>query len=190
MVFLKGLIVHVKLNKKIILFISDASKTPPPELLECIVDWISADPCLCSDSVRLVRIRSNFTCPLGGLVRWCILGPLVTSCGSNFSVPSSTSSSSIPLENVASPKMSIEKLMAMFSKLHLGALVSLQAYRSMELNEHLFTYADMHVVSKTLVAYYRIGQCPKHVLDIINISVDRLAQLIQVALTTRSLSGK
>jgi len=80
--------------------------------------------------------------------------------------------------------------MAMFSKLHLGALVSLQAYRSMELNEHLFTYADMHVVSKTLVAYYRIGQCPKHVLDIINISVDRLAQLIQVALTTRSLSGK
>lgn len=80
--------------------------------------------------------------------------------------------------------------MNLFSKLHLGVLVSLQAYRSMELNEQLFTYPDMYVVSKTLVAYYRNGQCPKQVQEMISISVDRLAQIIQVALTTKSMSGK
>lgn len=54
---------------------------------------------------------------------------------------------------------------------------------------HLFTYTDMYVVSKTLAAYYRNGQCPKPVQEAISLSVDRVAQTIQVALTTGSLSG-
>lgn len=170
-----------------VFYISDVSKTPPPELLQCIVDWISADPCLCSDSVRLVRIRSSFTCPLGGLVRWCILGPLVTSCSSK--IPSSPSSSTSVDNSESAKSAASERLMTLFSKLHLGVLLSLQAYKSMELNEHLFTYADMYVVSKTLAAYYRNGQCPKPVLHMVNTSVDRLAQTIQVAFSTRSLSG-
>lgn len=172
-------------SSRVLCPISDASKSPPPELLECIVEWISADPCLCSDSVRLVRIRSNYTCPLGGLVRWCILGPLVISCGSKISHPSASTSSSSTEKTAESD----EKLMKLFSKLHLGVLVSLQAYKSMELNEHLFTYADMYLVSKTLAAYYRNGQCLQQVQEMVSVSVDRLAQMIQLALTTNSISG-
>ncbi|XP_052791133.1 integrator complex subunit 15-like isoform X1 [Mya arenaria] len=167
---------------------TDVSKTPPKELLECIVDWISSDPCLCSDSVRLVRIQANFTCPLGGLIRWCILGPIVTSMAgeSNSSVQGGTSAA----KDLKQTNTQDSKLMSLFSKLHLGVLLCLQAYQSMELNEQLFSYGDIFIVSKTLSSYYRGGQCREELIDAINTAVDRLAQIIQMALATKSLSDK
>ncbi|XP_052263746.1 integrator complex subunit 15-like isoform X2 [Dreissena polymorpha] len=157
---------------------TDASKSSPLELLECIVDWISADPCLCSDSVRLVRIQSSFTCPLAGLIRWCILGPIVTMATNDGN---GTEKKSVTHDS---------KLLSLFSKLHLGVLLSLQAYQSMELKEHLFSFGDMNIVSKTLAAFYRGGQCSEDMLDVVNVSVDRLAQTLQMALTTKALSEK
>lgn len=167
---------------------SDANKTPPRELLECIVDWITADHCLCSESVRLVRIRSNFTCPLGGLVRWCILGPIVT-IDVDESKSQEKGSSVVKKDTKQEQSLSSSSLMTIFSKLHLGVLLSLQAYRSMELNEQLFSYGDIYIVSKTLATYYKGGQCTEQVKDVVSVAVDRLAQTIQMALATRALSG-
>lgn len=161
-------------------------------LLECIVDWISANSRLCSDSVRLVRIQSTFTCPIGGLVRWCILGPLVTA---TVNIDKTTLPSvSTQKENSSDLKnkntFSSEKLQSLFSRLHLAVLQSLQAYRSMELQEHLLTFTDLFIVSKTLIVFFKGGQCSEHFLPFVNTSTDRLAQIIQVALTTKSLPGK
>ncbi|XP_045214164.2 integrator complex subunit 15-like [Mercenaria mercenaria] len=168
---------------------TDASKSPPPVLLECIVDWISSDSCLCSDSVRLVRIQSTFTCPIGGLVRWCILGPLVTaSSGSDKNASGhSKMEQSSALKAVT---FTDEKLQSLFPRLHLAVLQSLQAYKSMELQEHLLTFTDLFIVSKTLAVFYKGGQCSEQLLPVVNTSTDRLAQIIQVALTTNSLPGK
>lgn len=165
--------------------IPDISKSPPHVLLECIVDWISNDSCLCSDSVRLVRIQSTFTCPISGLVRWCILGPLVRLYASqNYSSQNEQENG-----KKSTTKFSEEKLQSLFSKLHLGVLLSLQAYKSMELNEHLLTFTDLIIVSKTLAAFYKGGNCSEEVVQTVNTSTDRLAQVIQVALTTGSLPG-
>lgn len=170
---------------------TDISKAPPPVLLECVVDWISADSCLCSDSVRLVRIQSTFTCPIAGLIRWCILGPLVTmeTGGINKSSVAAQNENCSANSN-SSQGLHQEKLKTQFSKLHFGVLQSLQAYRSMELNETLLTYADLYIVSRTVASYYKGGQCPENVLQVVTMATDRLAQIIQVGLTTRSLSGK
>lgn len=134
---------------------TDASKSPPPVLLECFVDWISADSCLCSDSVRLVRIQSTFTCPIGGLVRWCILGPLVTN-----SIDADTKTSEIVKSERPSAsktgKFSSEKLQSLFSRLHLAVLQSLQAYKSMGLQEQLLTFTDLFIVSKTLAVFLKV----------------------------------
>ncbi|KAL4241081.1 hypothetical protein ACF0H5_001859 [Mactra antiquata] len=166
---------------------TDISKSPPHALLQCIVDWISSDSCLCSDSVRLVRIQSTFTCPISGLVRWCILGPLVTvgSCQE-----SSKSKNELESDKKTSNQFSESKLQSLFSKLHLGVLSSLQAYKSMELNEHLLTLTDLIIVSKMLASFYKGGNCTEDMIHIVNISTDRLAQVIQVALTTASLPGE
>ena len=174
------------LNLHFFVFYLDASKSPPPALLECIVDWISNDSCLCSDSVRLVRIQSTFTCPIGGLVRWCILGPLVTNSCDADAKKSEMSKNEQSLKAV---KFSSEKLQNLFSMLHLAVLQSLQAYKSMGLQEHLLTFTDLFIVSKTLAVFYKGGQCSEQLMSVVNISTDRLSQIIQVALTTKSLSG-
>lgn len=168
---------------------TDSSKSPPLGLLESIVDWISDDPCLCSDSVRLVRIRSNYTCPISGLMRWCILGPLVTST-LETSAKSSADGASKQSSLTRLEPDAYADLMVLFSRLHLSVLLSLQAYKSMELKEHLFSYPDFYIVSKTLASHYKSGKCSESVLQLMNVLVDRLAQTVQVALTSGSLPEK
>lgn len=179
---------------------TDANKSPPLCLLECIVEWISSDPCLCSDSVRLIRIRSNFTCPVSGLVRWCVLGPLVTlikSCSTTLVKQESSKSLAIspglsPQKSVSDIKQSEDvtsKLLTLFSKLHLGILMSLQAYKSMELNQELFSFGDLYILAKVLHTYFIKGHKSEQVGLAFCTCVDRLAQVIQVSLQTRSLHG-
>ena len=182
---------------------SDATKSPPLGLLECIVDWISADPCLCSDSVRLIRIRSSFTCPVNGLVRWCVLGPLVTLTKSSSSseskqnllkpqssVPGLSPQKSKPEVIAKQTEDSITKILELFSKLHLGLLMSLQSYKSMELNQELFTFGDLYILAKVLQNYHMIGAQSDQITQLLSVCVDRLAQVIQVSLQTRSLHGE
>lgn len=148
--------------------ISDKKTIPPAPLLEYLTEWISDDYCLCSESVRLVRIQAHFSCPFPGLVNWCVLGPLVLQCEKGS-------------ENSASGNTPIATL----SKLHLSVLQSLQAYRSMELSQELFLMSTMLVVAQTLLSH----QNRKDAIDkdLIHSAIDRLGQVIQVALETGSL---
>ena len=183
--------------------ISDATKSPPLGLLECIVDWISADPCLCSDSVRLIRIRSSFTCPVNGLVRWCVLGPLVTLTKTSSSseskqntlkppsaVPGLSPQKLKPEVNAKQTEDNVAKILELFSKLHLGLLMSLQAYKSMELNQELFSFGDLYILAKVLQNYHMMGSQSEQMNQQLSVCVDRLAQVIQVSLQTRSLHGE
>ncbi|KAL5018261.1 hypothetical protein ScPMuIL_003983 [Solemya velum] len=146
----------------------DKKTIPPASLLEYLTEWISDDYCLCSESVRLVRIQAHFSCPFPGLVNWCVLGPLVLQCENSNEISVSENTSIVTL-----------------SKLHLSVLQSLQAYRSMELSQELFLMSTMLVVAQTLLGH----QKQKHPTDkdLIHSAIDRLGQVIQVALETGSL---
>ena len=84
----------------------------------------------------------------------------------------------------------VPKLLNLFSKLHLGVLVSLQAYKSMELNQELFSFGDLYILAKVLNSYFMQGHKSDEVAQVLSTCVDRLAQVIQVSLQTRSLHGK
>ncbi|KAK3091617.1 hypothetical protein FSP39_021248 [Pinctada imbricata] len=146
-------------------------RPPPLGLLQYITNWISSDPCLCFESVRLIRIQANFSCPLSGLVQWCILGHLVMesrhSSSSNFSDSDRS------------------KTIDILSKLHFGVLQSLQAYRSMELNQELFTMSQFVSLSQTLMQIVEKEEFQNK--DSLNMLVERIGQMIQVAILTKSL---
>ncbi|KAL3876927.1 hypothetical protein ACJMK2_034708 [Sinanodonta woodiana] len=151
----------------------DKSRIPPVGLVEYITEWVSSDPCLCSESVRLIRIRSNFTCPLYGLVRWCVIGPLL--CKDQYP-------SGAELE-------SHDKMLSLLSKLHISVLLSLQAYKSMELNQELFMFGDIYLLAKIIATHYKNGNFKCDEESQLQVSLDRLGQTIQVAMITGSLNG-
>lgn len=151
----------------------DVRTIPPLSLLEYITDWISNDPCLCSESVRLVRIQANFSCPFSGLVQWCVLGPLVyhiseTSLGSNKTDVESS------------------RVLLLLSRLHFSLLQSLQAYKSMELNQILFLSSQFEMLSNSLMLIYQ-NSPRQYDQDMLQVLVERIGQVIQVAMVTNSL---
>lgn len=140
-------------------------KPPPLSLLRYITTWVSSDPCLCSESVRLSRIQANFSCPFMGLVQWCILGHLYTHC---------------KVTNEAEKT----EILGLLSKLHFGILQSLLAYKSMELNQALFYMPHFVSLSQALMQLNSQG-CKSE--DTLHLLIEKIGQVIQVAMVTGSL---
>lgn len=140
-------------------------KPPPLSLLRYITTWVSSDPCLCSESVRLSRIQANFSCPFMGLVQWCILGHLYTHCKVTNEVEKT-------------------EILGLLSKLHFGILQSLLAYKSMELNQALFYMPHFVSLSQALMQLNSQG-CKSE--DTLHLLIEKIGQVIQVAMVTGSL---
>jgi hypothetical protein len=139
-------------------------KPPPLSLLRYITEWVTSDPCLCSESVRLSRIQANFSCPFMGLVQWCILGHLYTQC----QVTNETEKNEV---------------LGLLSKLHFGILQSLFAYKSMELNQTLFYMPHFVSLSQALMQLHK--GCKNE--ETLNLLIEKIGQVIQVAMVTGSL---
>ncbi|XP_069701611.1 integrator complex subunit 15 isoform X1 [Periplaneta americana] len=178
--------------------------SPPPEtLLEVITQWVSDNPTLC---LAALLVNLHLSLPLGGipmaaitpfagLFKWCVLAPLHYASpsggtpGNNSDIPTSDQKSS------ESP---------LYSHLHLALLESLlecyspspglhhtvtPARENMVLAQHLAAIAEpisrwLKEFSKTEdeVARSR-GETALH------LALDRLAQVIQVALVTHCVYG-
>lgn len=159
----------------------EISRAPPPILLDYVTKWVCGDPCLCSESVRLVRIQASFSCPFYGLVQWCTLGQIL--CMTHCDQDSSQNN------QVQSDK---SKTFSLLSKLHFSILQSLQAYKSMELNQELFHMSHFLSIARELVRLYELSRDNIQEDDFQTL-VDRLGQIIQVAMVTGGLklsSGK
>lgn len=153
----------------------ELSRAPPPILLEYITNWVASDPCLCSESVRLVRIQASFSCPFYGLVQWCILGQIL--CLTHHESDSS------PPNKVHNDKT---KTFSLLSKLHFSILQSFQAYKSMELYQELFHMPHFLSIARELVRIYQLKK-DKLQEEEFQMLVDRLGQIIQVATVTGGL---
>jgi hypothetical protein len=111
-----------------------------------------------------------------GLVSWCIKGPLV--CYSADSAGETT---------VCKHSTKIASLL---SKLHLSILQSLQAYKSMELNQELFSIPAFGHLAKSLVyisSRMKTSGSADDLNELLHMCIDRLGQVIQVARVTGSL---
>lgn len=157
--------IHLNLNLYIVSLLLAFQKPPPLSLLRYITTWVSSDPCLCSESVRLSRIQANFSCPFMGLVQWCILGHLYTHC---------------QLTNEAEKT----EILGLLSKLHFGILQSLLAYKSMELNQALFYMPHFVSLSQALMQLNSQGCKSEGTLHLL---IEKIGQVIQVAMVTGSL---
>lgn len=155
----------IALNLYIVSLLLAFQKPPPLSLLRYITTWVSSDPCLCSESVRLSRIQANFSCPFMGLVQWCILGHLYTHC---------------KVTNEAEKT----EILGLLSKLHFGILQSLLAYKSMELNQALFYMPHFVSLSQALMQLNSQG-CKSE--DTLHLLIEKIGQVIQVAMVTGSL---
>ena len=105
-----------------------------------------------------------------GLIQWCTLGHLV--CLSDSSKDTGDVEQS--------------KVLSLLSKLHFSILNSLQAYKSMELNQQLFHISHFVSLASELVRVYNLHR--QEFGDEFQVLVERLGQVIQVAVVTGGLT--
>lgn len=145
---------------------------PPPALLEIFTNWMLDYPTLCTDAQpQLVlpqgAISMPIVNPLPGLIRWCVLAPIST----------------IPTDVPA------------FSKLHLAILKSLMQVESKSVND-VPPASAINSIALGVVIFalrFRATEIAKignpDTDEKFQLSLERLAQCIQIALQSRSLSG-
>ncbi|XP_070580156.1 integrator complex subunit 15-like [Ptychodera flava] len=156
---------------------SDKLSLMPASLLEMITEWVSADPMLCLSSLfyrhpntlptyhKQHPPQENVT-PIAGLINCCVLAPLLSSNEEDLA----------------------QKSHQTYSKLHLSVLETMIAYSGAQQERRL----DPSLLRKGLVSLQEV----KDICDSVkklnkdihpsqgDISVDRFAQAVQVALST------
>ncbi|CAG5121661.1 unnamed protein product [Candidula unifasciata] len=150
-----------------------ADSLPPLSLLQHVSDWVYKDNTMCCESLRQATIHSAYTTPFPGLTGWCVRGPVVC-CQLKERGPD------CPISNVH-----IEQLLQCLNKLHLALLQSLVFTASVNLSPGLISASDLAHIGQTL--HVVCSPKPKHEeLAACNIALERLAQILQVASTTRT----
>ncbi|XP_037043002.1 uncharacterized protein C7orf26 homolog [Bradysia coprophila] len=144
---------------------------PPPALLEIFTNWMLDYPTLCTDAQPQLALPQGaismpIVSPLPGLIRWCVLAPI-----SNASTDGSA-----------------------YSKLHLAILKSLMQ-ESKSVND-LPPASAINSVALGVVIFalkFRATEIGKtgdiDTDEKMQLSLERLAQCIQIALQSRSLTG-
>lgn len=138
---------------------------PPDMLLEVFTDWVSDNPTLCLANQPPLAlppgaISMPVVTPLAGLIRWCVLAPI-------YEVPGNESKT--------------------YSRLHLAILQSLMQTppAATSLNAlHLGT-----IINALKQKSEQMGATRSETDDRMQISLERFAQSIQLALTSRAMSG-
>lgn len=134
-------------------------KQPPKALLGTITDWVASDPRLCvaahsaTPALPPGAIAMEATTPIAGLLRWCVLAPLL-------------------------PNVDV----AIYGRLHLALLYSmLEADTGRAVSAQ-----DLAAPISVLAA--KAEECEGGD-DSLQIALDRLAQAVQVALSSRCVYG-
>lgn len=146
---------------------------PPLALLQHVSDWVYKDNTMCCESLRQATIHSAYTTPVPGLTGWCVRGPVVC-CQLKERGPD------CPIS-----RAHIDQLLVCLNKLHLALLQSLIFTASVNLSPGLISASDLAHIAQTL----QVVCSPKpkqEELEACNLALERLAQLLQVASTTRT----
>lgn len=139
---------------------------PPEILLEVFTEWVSENPSLCLASQQPLALPTGAIAmpvipPLAGLIRWCVLAPLITtkSC---------------------------------YSKLHLSILQSLQQTPQTNGQPTALNVQHLGLIINSLLlqveSLRKINRNPEND-EMIQMSLERFAQAVQVALSTRCIYG-
>ncbi|XP_060520852.1 integrator complex subunit 15 [Cylas formicarius] len=147
---------------------------PPIKLLQCVADWVSANPLLCVAAQQRQAvlppgaIAMEATTPIAGLLRWCILAPIyqqndeiysnlyLNLLGSILEIPRSNSSKAIYAQ-------------------HLSASISPLI---------LYYYRDLKNKEDAKLGNFSILCDPA-----MQLSLDRFGQAIQIALSVNAIYG-
>ncbi|XP_078595845.1 integrator complex subunit 15-like isoform X1 [Branchiostoma floridae x Branchiostoma japonicum] len=135
-----------------------SSSHPPPSLLEVIAEWVAGNPRICLASLKDTKGTVPVT-PIPGLCHWCIKSPLVRN-------PESTQEDAM-----------------IYSKLHLGVLQSLLTAQHVALNTKLL---PVSAVEEMVSDLRTLVQTSGGQGEATQLAVERLAQVMQVAMATGS----
>jgi Domain of unknown function (DUF4507) len=141
----------------------DKMITPPDLLLVTFTEWLSENPALsiCQQNYALApgAIAMPVVTPLAGLIRWCVLAPLVK-----------------------------EEKDENYSKLNLALLQSLMAANNTTiLNAQNLCYIAIQL--KNRIEYLIIEEKRLESDEAIQLSLERFAQALQLALVSRCVYG-
>ncbi|XP_046649991.1 uncharacterized protein C7orf26 homolog [Daphnia pulicaria] len=162
---------------------------PPMCLLNTIVNWVSSNPRLCLTPLTLNlqpllpkgSIVMTSVTPLAGLLKWCVEAPFN---------PSLKKTSPVKLEKTKDTKSTWNEN-SYYSQLHSSLLESMQE-RSVLQNQQQLLQAEV-ISPRHLVALVRglLDSCAKNNSsnEKIQLSLDRLAQSVQVAQSSGCLYG-
>ncbi|GLV33957.1 uncharacterized protein CBL_11160 [Carabus blaptoides fortunei] len=165
--------------------------TPPPAcLLETITQWVSDNYKLCTaaqniqSSLPSGAIQMAAITPLAGLLKWCILAPV------HYVTSQYDSSSSLVSKTVKAQRN--EDCQKHYAQLHLALLESLletgprTGPATAVCAQHLVTV--IQPLQNQIAELLRLGKSIS-TEPALQISLDRLAQAIQVALATHCIYG-
>lgn len=161
--------------------------TPPPELLEMVVGWITEDPRVLL--LTFINTPLTTTLPLGclevtplmGLCRWCVKAPLA----SQKCRKSTVTNTQIELQRGT-------RCEELYSKLHLSVLqvfLMLQVHLTEQKLLGRLPVLQVESVAALVeeVSVLVEGLNPLHAANQIQLALDRLAQGLQVAMATGAL---
>ncbi|XP_074136146.1 integrator complex subunit 15 isoform X1 [Sminthopsis crassicaudata] len=168
---------------------------PPLDLLEIIVNWIFEDPRLILITFLNTPIAANLPIgfleltPLTGLIRWCVKAPLAYKRRKKTTLPNGHMNNKITKESVAGVDRDFHLL---YSKLHLSVLQVLMMLQVHLTEKNLYGRLGLVLFDHMVPLVEEINRLsdelnPLNASKEIELSLDRLAQALQVAMASGAL---
>ncbi|XP_072460211.1 integrator complex subunit 15 isoform X2 [Notamacropus eugenii] len=168
---------------------------PPLDLLEVIVNWIFEDPRLILITFLNTPIAANLPIgfleltPLTGLIRWCVKAPLAYKRKKKTTLPNGHMNNKIAKESTAGVDRDFHLL---YSKLHLSVLQVLMMLQVHLTEKNLYGRLGLVLFEHMVPLVEEINRLsdelnPLNASKEIELSLDRLAQALQVAMASGAL---
>ncbi|KAM9102732.1 integrator complex subunit 15 isoform 2-T2 [Sarcophilus harrisii] len=168
---------------------------PPLDLLEIIVNWIFEDPRLILITFLNTPIAANLPIgfleltPLTGLIHWCVKAPLAYKRRKKTTLPNGHMNNKIAKESVAGVDRDFHLL---YSKLHLSVLQVLMMLQVHLTEKNLYGRLGLVLFDHMVPLVEEINRLsdelnPLNASKEIELSLDRLAQALQVAMASGAL---
>lgn len=170
--------------------------TPPLDLLETIVSWIFEDPRLILITFLNTPIAANLPIgfleltPLIGLIRWCVKAPLAYKRKKQPALANGHVGTSKATKDSGTGAEKDSHLL--YSKLHLSVLQVLVALQLHLTEKNLYGRLGLILFDHMVPLVEDINRLadelnPLHAAQEIELSLDRLAQALQVAMASGAL---
>ncbi|XP_028913297.1 LOW QUALITY PROTEIN: uncharacterized protein C7orf26 homolog [Ornithorhynchus anatinus] len=168
---------------------------PPLDLLETIVTWIFEDPRLILITFLNTPIAANLPIgfleltPLTGLIRWCVKAPLAYKRKKKTTLSNGHTDTQIAKDSSLG---SVRDCHSLYSKLHLSVLQVLMMLQVHLTEKNLYGRLGLVLFDHMVPLVEEINRLsdelnPLNASKEIELSLDRLAQALQVAMATGAL---